>query len=59
MWEQLLEMMVNVKEQRWRGGKCYDRCVLECLLGTHGFQLNGLESSCGSEGPVEVKVGAG
>lgn len=52
-------MIMNAKEQRWRGGKCYDRCVLECLLGRHGFQLNGLESSCGSEGPVELKVGAG
>ena len=39
--------------------KCYSRCVVECLLGRHGFQLNGLKSSCGLEGPVEVKVGAG
>lgn len=27
--------------------------------GKHGFQLNGLKSSCGLEGPVKVKVGAG
>lgn len=59
MWEQLLEMIMNVKEQKWRGGKCYDRCVLECLLERHGFQLNGLASSWGLEGPVEVKVHAG
>lgn len=37
----------------------YGRCVVECLLGRHGFQLNGLKSSCSLEGPVEVKVGAG
>lgn len=47
------------KRAKVERGKCYDRCVLVCLLGRHGFQLNGLESSCGSEGPVEVKVGAG
>jgi len=38
---------------------CYGRCVVECFLGRYGFQLNGLKPSCGLEGPVEVKVGAG
>lgn len=55
MQKQPLEVIMNVKEKK----QCYGRCVVECLVGRHGFQLYGLKSSCVFEGPVEVKVGAG
>lgn len=55
MQKQLLEVIMNVKEEE----QCYGRCVVGCLVGRHGFQLHGSKSSCGFEGPVEVKVGAG
>lgn len=49
-------------DKEFKGTVIYKKngiCVVEFSLGRHGFQLNGSKSSCGLEGPVEVKVGSG